>query len=129
MLLCSLVAFEPTCAELLLVSLHLGHRAGDGIVRALPVLPPRPALAQQVPALVQRLFSKTKPLPLLFRAQLALRELVPELVLRFDQLADPRHDVLVVHVLKVCRKLSGVRSGPVLAVRTDSCFTPVPTYY
>src|ERR1700761_4916227 len=129
MLLCSLVAFEPTCPELLLVSLYLGHRAGDGIVRAPPVLPLRPALAQQVPALVQRLFSKTKSLPLLFRAQLASRELVPEVVLCFDQLADPRHDVRVVHVLKVCRQLSDVRSGPVLVVQTDSCFTPVATYY
>ena len=73
----------------------------------------RPALTQQVPALVERLFSRTKTLPLLFRAELARAQLAPELVLGLDQVADPRHDLLVIHVLKVCRP-PGARSGRVI---------------
>src|SRR5262249_48040338 len=99
------------CWPLLLVSLHLRHRTDLGGVRVLPVLPPRPALTEQVPALVKRLFSRTKAVSLLFRAELAARELPPELVLGVDQVGDPGHDVLVVHVHKVCRRLPRVRSG------------------
>ena len=95
---------------------------GPGGVRVLPVLPPRPALTEQVPALVKRLFSGTKTLPLLFRAELAPRELTPEVVLGVDQLTDPGHDVLVIHVHKVCRPLSGARPGYALP-RTGACAT------
>jgi hypothetical protein len=47
--------------------------------------------------LVERLFSRTKTLPLLFRAQLTRRELAAQLVLGADQVTDPRHDFFVVH--------------------------------
>src|SRR5689334_1321425 len=73
---------ECLSGGLLLVSLHFGHRAGDRALRALPELPLRPALAQQVPALVKRLFGGTKPLPLLYRAQLSPLQLPPQFVLR-----------------------------------------------
>src|SRR5690349_12835618 len=86
----SLVAFEPTCPG--------------------PPGEPR-APSEPLPALVERLFRRTKAVPLLFRAELASGQLPPELVLGVDQFADPGHDVLVVHVHKVCRPGSGVRWG------------------
>src|ERR1700722_13921237 len=98
-------------AALLLVPLHLSRRTHRSAVRALAELPLGPSLAQQVPALVKRLFCRTKTRPLLFRAQRAVGELSAKLVLGLDQPADPRHDLLLIHVPKVCPPAPGPRSG------------------
>src|SRR3954451_21678087 len=80
-------------SRLLEVALHGRLRAHLCLVRVLVVLALRPALAQQVPALVQVGLEPADPLALLVGVLLGLAELV----LLVDQRVDAAEDVGLVH--------------------------------
>ena len=71
-------------AGLLLVPLDLSGRARYGGVGVFTELAPCPPLAQQVPALIERLFSGTKTLAFLFRAELTGGQLAAQFVFGLD---------------------------------------------
>src|SRR5262249_19309443 len=105
-----LLRYAP--GRLLLVALHLGDGTGCRIFRVIPDLPPRAALAQQVPALIKGLFRRTQALVLLFRAEGACGELATQFMFGFDQPADAGHDLLVVHSPTVSRREWPLAPGP-----------------
>src|SRR5215472_11947771 len=87
-------AYRPA---LLPVLLDLGRRPRLGQAGVLAEFPPRPALPQQVPALVERLFRRRERGVLLSRRQLACGEPGPQLVLSLDQIVDAAEYLFVVH--------------------------------
>src|SRR5580704_10777140 len=82
---------------LLQVPLDLGRGTGGALGRVLAELTASPALAEQVPALVEGLLHRAEPGLLLSGGQLSGRDLRPEFVLGLDQLVDVAHDLLVIH--------------------------------
>jgi phytoene dehydrogenase-like protein len=99
-------------AELLQVTLYLGHRAGCRLAGVLAELAPGAALAQQVPALVERLLGGSQPRALLGAGQLARGKLGAQIVLSLDQLINVAEDLLVVHVTTVGGQSDPRSAGP-----------------
>src|SRR5260370_28523631 len=83
--------------RLLHVPLHLGNRARRRLPRILAELTPGAALAQQIPALVERRLGGSQLGMLLVGGQLAVGELGPQFVLGLDELVDVPEDLLIVH--------------------------------
>lgn len=79
------------------------------MVGILPELTMRPALAQQIPALIKRPLERAEPLPLEVTRQLAAGNLVAEFVLLPDKVADLVQDLRVVHNSTVSAAVSSVR--------------------
>src|SRR5262249_36696535 len=82
---------------LLPVPLHLADRPRLRLLRVLAELPAGAALAQQVPALVERLLGRGQPGMLLRAGDLTGRELGAQLVLGLDEIVDVGQDLLIVH--------------------------------
>jgi len=97
----------PTPAEAspasLKVAFDLRRRARLSVIGILAELAVRPALPQQIPALVQSVLHRTQPITLLRAGQLALGDLVAELVLLADEVADVLEDLGIVHDSTVSR--------------------------
>src|SRR6266571_5450004 len=95
----------PTPAEAspasLKVAFDLRRRARLSVIGILAELTVRPALAQQIPALVQSGLHRTQPLTLLRAGQLALGDLVAKLVFLADEVGYVREDLRIVHDLTV----------------------------
>src|SRR5262247_4882510 len=112
--------------RLLHVAFHLPRRAQLRLLRALAELPPRPPLAQQVPALVQRLFDRPQPLTLLGAGQLAVGDLGAQVVLGRDELVDVAQDLLVIHDANARRPPARAHTGRAPSWRRPGSPVTVP---
>src|SRR5215472_11028302 len=83
--------------RLLPVLLNLGRRPSLGKARILAELPSRPALPEQVPALVERLLRRLERSVFLGRRQVADGKPGPQLVLGLDEIVDAAEYLFVVH--------------------------------
>src|ERR1700683_258585 len=92
-------------SALLQVSLDLGSGPRRRVASILVELAPGAALAQQIPALVQRLLGGLQLGMLLVGGQLTGGQFCAQLVLGLDELVNIPKDLLVVHV--PCRVLDG----------------------
>src|SRR6476661_5930786 len=101
-------------SRLLQVSLHGRLRAHLGLVGVLVVLALGPALAQQVPALVQVGLEPADPGPRLVGVLLGLAELV----LLVDQRVDAAEDVGLVHADSLPHPASGTQPSTKAAFRS-----------
>ena len=81
----------------MLVVLNLVHWADHGLVRILSGVLTRPALAQQVPALIEGEFQPLKLIPLLLGSQFAVLDPRPQFVLLVDEGSHLVEDLLFVH--------------------------------
>src|SRR5215831_12379505 len=97
--------------RLLHVAFYLPGRAQLRLLGVLAELPPGAPLAQQVPALVQRLFNRPQPLTLLGAGQLAVGDLGAQVVLGRDELVDVAQDLLVIHDANARRPPARAHTG------------------
>src|SRR5436853_2775084 len=99
--------------RLLLVSLHHALVAHGRVGRVLTGVLARPALAQEVPALVETDLELAQPLSVLVAHRARARGMGTEPVLLLDQLVDPADHVVIVHVASMPRGQASASSpGP-----------------
>src|ERR1700722_6622442 len=115
-----------SCSVLLQVSLDLIDWPRGRVRRILAVLAPRPALPEQVPALVQRLLRGAQLNLLVLAGQLALGQLVAQLMLGLNELVNMTEDVLVVHARSL---LSHRRTAAQSHRRIAASLTPDPSFH